>query len=884
MFFRSLKNKDNRSILMVRGFIFLVFCFFSVVSPTDVLGFDNIKLRVVLVNGFDGNQIKSNFEVKVTLDPGNQEIKPTYDKKESSYSVPEGKSIKVVANAVGFYTEQKLIETASLGDGDVVEIQMNPKPSGKLELTTVDSETKDPVESEVEIVFFSRNNREKINEENPRILYFYEMKGTYKVTIQAKGYLKDYRELELDISADQKTAAVVVELVKNRMKQEVNIFDVSTNAKINSGTASVTHVETGQKIFDGKIENGVVRFDGNRNDNYTIQTKVSGFSDFKSPFKLDGKPQKFGITPSSALKIDVFDEESGDRLGLDLEITSPSGVKTKAITNNKESYSFVPTEIGSYSIESRAVGYINRSGTFNIKSLAAGNTFFTLRLKKGSNEYLLSVFDSETQKPINAVTIKVFSEQSREVQGKANKNQKTVNLDTEKRYFYEVTAAGYYEHTANITNEKTVKVFLKKKLADSLTAIEIVVVDEQTMLPIKDARLRIFEDNTKALALSFDPVNSVFSSNKVNPKLNYLYELSAKGYNNLRQPLSLAEKKVTIAMTAFEISNFYFSAQDAFTKQNLVANFRIKVGSVEIKQEQEKGKVKVSLSGTNNYNLEVEKEGYKSISKVLDKREADKEEFKISIYRNYYPILFKINQSVDAATLSEVKASIKNKVDNKSEALVFNESKSGFEGRISAEGSYFLDIEMPDFEKYTGAFMLKQANPESLEYVITLRPKKKPVENVKPEKEQVKTETLAPKAKSPKLLEMKTEAVVSGPAMDIQKGVKYPLEGVVFEKSKTTLVKGAEQKLEGLLQYLKQNPKAQIEIAGHTDNEGNDQRLNQRLSEFRAKVVANYLFNKGIAPERILTIGKGSLEPIVTNDTDENRAKNRRIEIKILED
>jgi outer membrane protein OmpA-like peptidoglycan-associated protein len=97
-------------------------------------------------------------------------------------------------------------------------------------------------------------------------------------------------------------------------------------------------------------------------------------------------------------------------------------------------------------------------------------------------------------------------------------------------------------------------------------------------------------------------------------------------------------------------------------------------------------------------------------------------------------------------------------------------------------------------------------------------------------------------------------------------------------------VKGAELKLDGVVDYLKQNPKIKIEVAGHTDNEGADQRLNQRLSEFRAKVVANYLFNKGISPERIKTIGKGSSEPLVANDTDENKSTNRRIEIMILED
>jgi outer membrane protein OmpA-like peptidoglycan-associated protein len=883
MIFRSLKNKDNKAILMVRGFVFIVFGLISLFVSNDTFAFENIKLKVVVINSFDGNQLQSNFDIKVTLDPSGQVVKLTSNKKESYYEVSRGQVIKVSVTAVGFYTEQKVVETENLNDGDVIEVQMNPKPSGKLVLTTVDSETKDPVVADVEIVYFSRINKEKINEQNTQINYFYEMKGKYKITTNANGYLKDYREIDLDISANQKTENLIIELVKNRMKQEVSLFDVSTNGKISSGTAAITHDETGQKIFEGKIENGIIQFDGNRNDNYTLTTKVNGFSDLKSPFLLDGKPKKYGLTPNSTLQIEIFDEESNQRLGVDLEIISPSGKKFKAIKTNKESYNFTPTETGTYTIESKAAGYINRSGNFSIKSLTAGNTFYTLRLKKGSNEYVINVFDYETKNPINNALVKVFNEQSREIQGKANKNQKTVNLDAEKKHFYEVSAAGYNDYTANVGFDKSIQVFLKKKLADSLITVEIKVIDEQTRLSIKDARLRVFEDNVKALALSFDPSISSFVSNKINPKLSYSYELSAKGYNNLRQTLALNDRKIELVMTAFEISNFYFSAFDAFTKEKIDADFGIKVGQVPIKQDIEEGKVKVSLSGTNNYNLDVQKDNYKGVSKLLDKREAENDEFKIGLFRESYPILFKLNNKVEAENISGVKATIRNKVDNKSENLIYDESKNGFSGNISPEGNYFIEINMNGFENFTGAFVLKQANPEKLEYGLTLKPIKKVAEKVIPEKPIAKVEESKVKSEVAKQTEVRPIESPK-PALDIKKGVKYPLEGVNFEKSKTVLVKGAEVKLDGVVDYLKQNPKAQIEVAGHTDNEGSDQRLNQRLSEFRAKVVANYLFNKGISPDRIITVGKGSSEPIVPNDTDENKSKNRRIEILILED
>jgi outer membrane protein OmpA-like peptidoglycan-associated protein len=304
---------------------------------------------------------------------------------------------------------------------------------------------------------------------------------------------------------------------------------------------------------------------------------------------------------------------------------------------------------------------------------------------------------------------------------------------------------------------------------------------------------------------------------------------------------------------------------------------------VPVKQDVENGKVKIRLSATNNYDLEVQKENYKGFSKLLDKREAEKDEFKIGLFRTFYPILFKIDNKLEAENLSNIKATITNKVDNKTENLTFEKAKNGFLGSIKPEGDYFIEIKILGFEDYTVAFVLKQANPEKLEYGLTLKPIIKVMEKLIPENPVVKVEEVKTKSETPKVLKIKA-LVLDKASLEIKKGVKYPLEGVNFEKSKTVLVKGAELKLDGVVDYLKQNPKIKIEVAGHTDNEGADQRLNQRLSEFRAKVVANYLFNKGISPERIKTIGKGSSEPLVANDTDENKSTNRRIEIMILED
>jgi outer membrane protein OmpA-like peptidoglycan-associated protein len=81
---------------------------------------------------------------------------------------------------------------------------------------------------------------------------------------------------------------------------------------------------------------------------------------------------------------------------------------------------------------------------------------------------------------------------------------------------------------------------------------------------------------------------------------------------------------------------------------------------------------------------------------------------------------------------------------------------------------------------------------------------------------------------------------------------------------------------------LQGNLAAKVNIIGHTDNTGSDA-VNDPLSVNRAASARNYLVGKGVASNRISIDGRGSREPIAANDTAENRAKNRRVEIFVAE-
>ena len=101
----------------------------------------------------------------------------------------------------------------------------------------------------------------------------------------------------------------------------------------------------------------------------------------------------------------------------------------------------------------------------------------------------------------------------------------------------------------------------------------------------------------------------------------------------------------------------------------------------------------------------------------------------------------------------------------------------------------------------------------------------------------------------------------------------------VFDKSELNAVSFLE--LDKVVELLQKNPALKIEIAGHTDNKG-DKKYNQILSQKRAESVVNYLVQKGITAARLVAKGYGDTMPLVPNDTEENKAKNRRTELKIL--
>ncbi len=108
---------------------------------------------------------------------------------------------------------------------------------------------------------------------------------------------------------------------------------------------------------------------------------------------------------------------------------------------------------------------------------------------------------------------------------------------------------------------------------------------------------------------------------------------------------------------------------------------------------------------------------------------------------------------------------------------------------------------------------------------------------------------------------------------------RMELEGIQFASGSAEILPESEATLEKALQVLKDNPEVKVEVGGYTDNQG-PYRVNRKLSEERATAVRDWLAARGIADDRLTVRGYGPARPIESNDTEEGRARNRRIEFK----
>jgi OOP family OmpA-OmpF porin len=112
-------------------------------------------------------------------------------------------------------------------------------------------------------------------------------------------------------------------------------------------------------------------------------------------------------------------------------------------------------------------------------------------------------------------------------------------------------------------------------------------------------------------------------------------------------------------------------------------------------------------------------------------------------------------------------------------------------------------------------------------------------------------------------------------------GETVVLNHLIFEQGKAVINPKSFQELDELVAMMKDSPKIEIQLEGHTDNQGNPE-ANLKLSQSRVDAVKKYITTRGITKSRVKTKAFGGSQPIAKENTEEARAKNRRVEMRVL--
>jgi outer membrane protein OmpA-like peptidoglycan-associated protein len=209
------------------------------------------------------------------------------------------------------------------------------------------------------------------------------------------------------------------------------------------------------------------------------------------------------------------------------------------------------------------------------------------------------------------------------------------------------------------------------------------------------------------------------------------------------------------------------------------------------------------------------------------------------------------------------------------------------EGVISDKQSYKkLDAQLELIDMESGQVVANtHSNPISGGYLLCLPPGKDYVMNVSKEGYLFSSErfTLSNEVqKAPKRVDVALQKLKVGTKISLTNTAENGVKNIFFDTNSDVLKKESFAELNQLIELLNKNPQRKIEVGGHTDDVGDDA-SNLSLSQRRAEAVKSYLVKNGVVETRVQAKGYGETQPQVPNDSDINRAKNRRTEFLVIE-
>lgn len=434
-------------------------------------------------------------------------------------------------------------------------------------------------------------------------------------------------------------------------------------------------------------------------------------------------------------------------------------------------------------------------------------------------------------------------------------------VNTDKKEQFASIPLGNTEMYFNTKGRRNDDIFKVSPLPDYLqlkkfTRIEGRVIDSLTNKPLEADISILVKDsankNTPIHAIkSFKETDGNFST-KLRRGHKYALEIKAKNYLPIIKEIDFSDKNVDdtlhkmdshVALPPAHLDHFIrLTIVNKETKEPVEAHVKVinstKNRIVTLNTVATKGKYSSAVESQSTYSVEITALGYDFFQGKIDTRKLKRGQdyiATIALKSNASKLMLTI---VDKETQKKLSSIVKytNLNNNKSEAKPANEGT--LEVYLNRESKY-------SFEATSKGYFFKSF--------------------------EVETDTM----KAGEVVEMKIELEV------LKMNAKIVLNHINFASGSTKLSEDSYVELAKVVKLLNNNKEIKLEISAHTDNIGVYGK-NMRLSRQRAQSVFNYLVKSGVDKKRLISKGYGSAKPLVPNINKKNRAKNRRVEFKVI--
>lgn len=784
-------------------------------------------------------------------------------------------NLKAQVSAEGYAPARSLIEINDLILGSrreyIVKLVTDRYP---LTIKVTDTETKKYIkEATLKVIDLKSGEIRLVSKTaNNEYTCILKRSGTYELIIKADDYVGVTERLE----SMPPGSAINVNLTKKKTLAAVfNIVDDASGKSIKSDIT--IKVEKAQKTFHFK-ETAEASIKIAEKEVFTVETAAEGYKPKQSTFNMADfvldKKYEYDIRLEKAaftLKLKVFDKTNNTPIEVDgLSITDLSSKSTHPdivrLPNGEASVSLTPEN--KYLLEIIAEGYLPYKEEL---SKLTKNEWTCLLTPKAQASYLLfSAVDSTSTKALEA-TFKISSENSSTaaLQGKTSEAYPTFRMAvTEPQTFsVETFVKGYYLKTEKIVYaqlEREQKAVIK--MARDFSVLSIKAFDASTEKAIGEVFYSITDaSNNKPVAAMITLTNGECSADLKVGK-SYIIKAKLTGYKDYEYSYTAAKEdnNLNVKLKPFQKQLLFFYAIDPIKKNKVPALIKVISPAGETvasgKTDLNKEHVAVTLTEKTNYTIEIIATGYKKYegsftSDSTMRGEQAKRAFWLEKEESRFA--FSVIDAQSRLVVGGCKIKLTDVKSN--QELTLDHKGDDFSAELSPVASYKLEIEAQGYNAYVG-----RVDPATFG---NTNDKKRDIQLVK-KKEAITAQTTT-----------KDRPLQAQKSFDkIERGKSIVLNNVYFEQSSFILQKESYIELDKLAETLKNNPQTKIEIAGHTDNVG-DARLNLALSENRAKVILNYIAQKGVAEQRLIYKGYGGDRPVAPNDTEENKRKNRRVEI-----